>query len=93
MGRRPDPFWLHAERLPDQGGFKCNFCKCAFKGAGATRIKHHLAGGIRGIKSGIKSCADVPPNVKEEAAIEIFRRNMSIGRGTCKIFLLFKIKF
>ena len=85
MGKNPDPFWQYAERLPDQGGFKCNFCKRAFKGgAGATRIKHHLAGRIPGIKSGIKSCANVLQNVKgaAKAAIEISKRNQSIRMGT-----------
>ena len=90
MGRKPDLLWQYVERLPDQKGFQCNFCKRAFKGgAGATRVKNHLAGRILSLKSGIKSCEKVPQNVKEsaKAAIEISKRNRGIGMG--KIFLLF----
>lgn len=67
MGRKKDPIWKYAEKLED--GFKCKFCQAEFVGgAGASRIKVHLAK-YRG--KGIEICARVTPEAQADARLAL----------------------
>ncbi|MCI36162.1 hAT transposon superfamily protein, partial [Trifolium medium] len=56
-----DPAWEHGVLIDEATTrVRCNYCQRDFTG-GAHRLKHHLAGTSRDIKS----CKSVPDDVKE----------------------------